>query len=147
MPKVLVIHGPNLNMLGMREPDVYGTKTLDEIDHMLRQDAAEMGLQLEIVQSNHEGEIIEAIQGAYERAQAIIINPAGYTHTSVAIRDALAAVRLPVIEVHLSNLWAREQWRERSVTAPVCVGVIGGFGAVSYLLALRAANSIIEKRA
>jgi len=134
-------------MLGMREPDVYGTKTLDEIDHMLRQDAAEMGLQLEIVQSNHEGEIIEAIQGAYERAQAIIINPAGYTHTSVAIRDALAAVRLPVIEVHLSNLWAREQWRERSVTAPVCVGVIGGFGAVSYLLALRAANSIIEKRA
>jgi len=147
VPKVLVIHGPNLNMLGMREPDVYGTKTLDEIDHMLRQDAAEMGLQLEIVQSNHEGEIIEAIQGAYERAQAIIINPAGYTHTSVAIRDALAAVRLPVIEVHLSNLWAREQWRERSVTAPVCVGVIGGFGAVSYLLALRAANSIIEKRA
>ncbi|MBP8951218.1 MAG: type II 3-dehydroquinate dehydratase [Armatimonadetes bacterium] len=147
MPRVLVIHGPNLNMLGMREPDVYGSKTLDEINKMLEAEAASLGMELRILQSNHEGEIVEAIQRAFNDCQAIVINPAGYTHTSVVIRDAIAAVRLPTIEVHLSNIWAREEWREKSMTASVCVGVVAGFQAMSYVFALRAAHAIIEQEA
>jgi len=146
MPRILIVHGPNLNLLGMREPDIYGSQSLADIDAMLRAEAEKHGTELRIVQSNHEGEIVEAIQKAHDWADAVVINPAGYTHTSVAIRDAIAAVRLPTIEVHLSNIWAREEWRERSVTAPVCVGVIAGFQSQSYLLALRAAISLMEKR-
>ncbi len=134
---VLVIHGPNLNLLGIREPKVYGSHTLEQIDEMLREEAAKMEVELRVVQSNHEGEIVEAIQQALGWAQVIIINPAAYTHTSVAIRDALASVRLPTIEVHLSNLYTREKFRHRSLTAPVCAGIISGFGAHSYLAALR----------
>lgn len=147
MPNVLVVHGPNLNLLGMREPAIYGSNTLEEIDAMLRKEAEGLGIELRIVQSNHEGEIVEAIQDVHDWADALILNPAGYTHTSVVIRDVIAAVRLPTIEVHLSNIWAREQWREKSVTAPVCVGVIAGFEAESYVLALRAAKHLIEQRA
>ncbi len=145
MTKVIVIHGPNLNLLGLREPDVYGTRTLAEINEMIRLHAEKLGLEVTIVQSNHEGELIETIQQADERAEVIIINPAGYTHTSVALRDAIAAVRLPTIEVHLSNIFSREQFRHESVTAGVCRGQISGFGADSYILALYAAKRIAEE--
>ena len=145
MSRVLVIHGPNLNLLGIREPDVYGKRSLADINETIQKEATELGVEVETFQSNHEGEIVEAIQGAFERCQAIIINPAGYTHTSVVIRDAIAAVRLPTIEVHLSNIWAREEWREKSVTAPVCTGVVAGFHTMSYVVALRAAVSIVEQ--
>jgi len=141
---VLVIHGPNLNLLGVREPKVYGSHTLEEINAMIRQEAAALGLEVRIVQSNHEGEIIEAIHSAVERAEVIIINPAGFTHTSVAIRDALAAVRLPAIEVHLSNIFSREQFRHTSLTAPACAGIISGFGVHGYLAALRLAPTLVK---
>lgn len=147
MARILVVHGPNLNLLGMREPHIYGDQTLEAIDRMLAEEAARLGVEVQTVQSNYEGELVEAIHKALDWADAIIINPAGYTHTSVVLRDAIAAVRLPTIEVHLSNIWAREEWRERSVTAPVCVGVIAGFQSTSYLLALRAAKAIVEQRA
>lgn len=141
---ILVIHGPNLNLLGVREPKVYGSHTLEEINAMIRQEAAALGLEVRILQTNHEGEIIEAIHSAVERAEVIIINPAGFTHTSVAIRDALAAVRLPAIEVHLSNIFAREQFRHTSLTAPVCAGIISGFGVHGYLAALRLAPTLAK---
>lgn len=147
MPKILVVHGPNLNLLGVREPHIYGSQTLEDINAMLLTEAGKVGAELRIVQSNYEGELVEHIQKAINWADAIILNPAGYTHTSVVIRDAIVAVRLPTIEVHLSNIWAREEWREKSVTAPVCVGVIAGFQATSYVLALRAALSIVERGA
>ena len=145
MANALVIHGPNLNLLGIREPGIYGSNTLADIDDMLREEAETLGMELRIEQSNHEGEIVEMIHKGYDWADAIILNPAGYTHTSVVIRDAIAAVRLPTIEVHLSNIWAREEWREKSVTAPVCIGVIAGFQAMSYVLALRAAKHLTER--
>ena len=138
MTQVLVIHGPNLNLLGVREPDMYGSRTLAEIDELIKQQAAQLELAVTIIQSNHEGELVEAVQQARDRVHAIIINPAAYTHTSVALRDAIAAVGLPTIEVHLSNVFAREQFRHDSVTAPVCRGQICGFGPASYLLALHA---------
>jgi 3-dehydroquinate dehydratase-2 len=144
--KVLIIHGPNLNLLGVREPEVYGSQTLAEIDEMIREEAAALGAEVRIVQSNHEGALVEAIQGALEWAEAIVINPAAYTHTSVALRDALSAVRLPAIEVHLSNIHAREDFRQRSLTAPACVGVVSGFGAHSYLAALRLAVTVVKPR-
>lgn len=143
MPNILVVHGPNLNLLGIREPDIYGSQTLDDINALLLDEAKKLGAELRIVQSNYEGEIVETIQKALGWAHAIILNPAGYTHTSVVIRDVIAAVRLPAIEVHLSNIWAREEWREKSVTASVCVGVVAGFQSMSYILALRAAISVI----
>jgi 3-dehydroquinate dehydratase II len=143
MPNVLVVHGPNQNLLGIREPDIYGSQTLDDINALLQDEAKKLGAELRIVQSNYEGEIVETIQKALGWAHAIILNPAGYTHTSVVIRDVIAAVRLPTIEVHLSNIWAREEWREKSVTASVCVGVVAGFQAMSYVLALRAAVSVV----
>lgn len=145
MIKVLVIHGPNLNLLGVREPSIYGDQDLETINDLIRQEAETLGLEVRIVQSNHEGQIVEAIHDAMNWAQAIVINPAGYTHTSVTIFDALEAVRLPAIEVHLSNLHAREEFRTRSITARACVGQICGFGAVSYLLALRAAKATVER--
>jgi len=143
MMKVLVIHGPNLNLLGLRETSIYGIKSLEEINDDIRSLAAELRIEVEIIQLNSEGEIINAIQtGDYD---ALIINPAAYTHTSIAIRDALLAVGKPSIEVHLSNIYRREEFRRKSFMADVAVGQISGFGPVSYLLALRAAKSILSK--
>jgi 3-dehydroquinate dehydratase II len=142
MRKVLVIHGPNLNLLGEREPNVYGSVTLEEINKEMNALASELDIELRSAQSNHEGEIVETIQNARHWADVLIINPAAYTHTSVAIRDALAAVSVPAIEVHLSNVHAREGFRQASHVSPVAVGVISGFGKNSYLLALQAANAI-----
>ncbi|MBU5636125.1 type II 3-dehydroquinate dehydratase [Geomonas sp. Red69] len=136
--KILVLHGPNLNLLGVREPGVYGTTTLDGINRALEELATELSLELEIVQSNSEGALVDAIQGAMGECQGILINPAAYTHTSVAIRDAIAATALPAVEVHLSNVHAREPFRSHSFIAPVAVGQICGFGPESYLLGLRA---------
>ena len=136
--KITVIHGPNLNLLGVREPEVYGTVTMAEIDARIGESAAELGVEVECCQHNGEGEIIDTIQRAGVEADGIVINPGGYTHTSVAIHDALKAVPIPAIEVHLSNVQGREEWRQRSMTAPACVGVIAGLGARSYLLAVRA---------
>lgn len=143
--RILVVHGPNLNMLGQREPDTYGAQTLAQIDQMITETAEKLGIEAKIIQSNHEGELVEAIQQALGWADAIVINPAAYTHTSVAIRDALAAVGLPAIEVHLTNVHAREQFRRRSLTAPICRGQISGFGGVGYVLALHAARNIVEE--
>lgn len=141
---VAVIHGPNLNLLGVREPDVYGRVTLEEIDRGIRELAGELGVEVTIAQHNCEGAIIDAIQQAGCEADGIVINPAGYTHTSVAIHDALKAVPIPAIEVHLSNILAREEWRHRSMTALACEGVIGGLGAESYLLAVRGIVALCE---
>jgi len=140
--KVLVIHGPNLNILGQREPEIYGTATLDSINQGLASLAQELSVELKVVQSNHEGEIVSAIQQAMTWADVLVINPAAYSHTSVAIRDAIAGAKIPAIEVHLSNIYAREQFRQHSLVAPVCVGQISGFGARSYGMALRAAAEL-----
>lgn len=145
MANVLVLHGPNLNLLGYREPHMYGDKTLAQINEAIENEAKQLGLEVRIVQSNQEGELVDAIHEAIGWAQAIIINPAGYTHTSVVLRDAIQAVRLPAIEVHLSNISAREEFRHHSVIAPACVGQISGFQWMSYLLALRAAKVLVEK--
>jgi 3-dehydroquinate dehydratase II len=142
--RIAVIHGPNLNLLGLREPEIYGGDDLDRINLKLHELAKRENMELRIVQSNHEGGIVDAIHAALDWAQAIVINPAAYTHTSVAIRDAIAAVRLPTIEVHLSNIYGREEFRHRSVVSPVVVGQISGFGTGSYLLALLAAKWAVE---
>jgi 3-dehydroquinate dehydratase II len=141
---VLVIHGPNLNLLGEREPEIYGRVRLSEIDRRLRELAKELGLEIEIFQSNSEGAIIDRIQQARGRIHALLINPAGYTHTSIAIRDAVLSLEVPVIEVHLSNIYRREPMRRRSTLADVAHGRIMGFGAESYMLALRAARALVE---
>lgn len=138
MKKVLVVHGPNLNLLGVREPGVYGRADLEQINGEMTRRARELGLECEFFQSNCEGELIDAIQGARERMDGIVLNAGAYTHYSIALRDAIAAVCLPCVEVHLSNVHAREEFRHRSVIAPVCSGVIAGFGKTSYLLALQA---------
>jgi 3-dehydroquinate dehydratase-2 len=143
---VLIIHGPNLNLLGTRDPATYGTTTLAEIDAMLLRRAAGRGAAIATMQSNLEGGLVDAIHAARGRFDAIVINPGGYTHTSVAIRDAIEAVALPTIEVHLSNLHAREPFRQTSITAARCVGQICGFGAQSYGLGLDAALDIVERR-
>jgi 3-dehydroquinate dehydratase II len=139
MSRILVLHGPNLNLLGRREPGIYGAVTLEEINHRLQKLAAEHDVELDIMQSNHEGGLIEAIQGAIGRMDALIINAGAYTHTSVALRDAIAAVAIPTIEVHLSNLARRERYRQHSYLTEVAVGQIMGFGADSYVLGLQAA--------
>jgi 3-dehydroquinate dehydratase-2 len=141
--KVLVIHGPNLNLLGRRETDIYGKKSLDNINNNISSLASELGINVRILQLNSEGEIIDAIQKS--DCDALIINPAAYTHTSIAIRDALLAVGKPAIEVHLSNIYKREEFRKKSFMADIAVGQISGFGPESYLLALRAAKSILSK--
>ena len=144
--RLLVIHGPNLNLLGEREPEVYGGTTLEEIDDRIRKRGEELGFAVVTFQSNHEGEIVDKIAEARGSADAIIINPGAYTHTSVAIRDALSAVGLPSIEVHLSNIYSREAFRHTSLVAPVVTGQISGFGANSYLLALEAVALLGESR-
>ncbi len=140
MAKLLVLHGPNLNLLGTREPEIYGPDTLDEIAGRMEDRARELGVEVEIRQSNHEGHLIDWLHEAQaEGARAVILNAAGFTHSSVALLDAVKAISMPVIEVHLSNPQARESFRRRSLIAPAARGIIAGFGALSYLLALDAA--------
>lgn len=143
--KILVLHGPNLNLLGTREPEVYGKTTLADINDAVRTLAAELGIEVDIFQSNGEGGLIDAIHAAVGTCDGILINPAAYTHTSVALRDALAAVAIPTVEVHLSNIQKREEFRSKSHIAPVSVGQIAGFGPDSYLLGLRAIFNHIKK--
>ena len=137
-PHLLVLHGPNLNLLGLREPAVYGTQTLADVNAALEKLAEELGVDVACRQSNHEGELIDWLHEARERFDGVIMNPGGYTHTSVALRDAIASIEKPCVEVHLSNVHAREAFRHTSLTAGVCVGVVMGFGLDSYLLGLRA---------
>lgn len=138
MTKILVINGPNLNLLGLREPEVYGHETLADIVSDLRSFAADREVELSDFQSNSEGELVTAIHGARETVDGIILNPGAYTHYSIAIRDAISGVALPVVETHLSNVHAREPFRKESVVSPVCVGVVAGFGRNSYFVALDA---------
>ena len=138
MLNVLVLHGPNLNLLGTREPDVYGTDTLADIDSQLTALAEELKIMIRIKQSNSEEILIEALHSAREWANGVLFNPGAFTHTSVALRDAIAAIDIPVVEIHLSNIYARESFRRESLLAPVCVGSISGFGSQSYMLGLQA---------
>lgn len=142
-PVIAVIHGPNLNLLGTREPHLYGRTTLREIDDGLKARGAELGVAVETFQSNHEGAIIDRVQQARGKAAGLLVNAGGLTHTSVSLRDAIAAVKLPTIEVHLSNLYAREEFRHRSFLAPVCLGQIAGLGAIGYRLALDALARLV----
>ncbi|MCK4994072.1 MAG: type II 3-dehydroquinate dehydratase [Candidatus Omnitrophica bacterium] len=144
MSKILVIHGPNLNLLGSREPEIYGKETLDGVNEQIKTLASNEGISIEIKQSNHEGEIVDMIGNARDDFDLILINPAAYTHTSVAIRDAISAVGIPAIEVHLSNIYSREEFRHTSLIAPVCHGQVSGFGVHSYILGLQAAIEMLK---
>ncbi|MEL6494266.1 MAG: type II 3-dehydroquinate dehydratase [Cyanobacteria bacterium J06623_7] len=142
---LLVIHGPNLNLLGLREPEIYGAITLAQIDDLLRLDAAKLQVRIDCLQSNHEGVLVDAIHKARSKHQGILINAGAYTHTSVAIRDALSGVALPTVEVHLSNIYTREDFRHHSYIAPIAVGQISGFGADSYRLGLQALVNYLQR--
>jgi 3-dehydroquinate dehydratase II len=146
IPSILVIHGPNLNLLGLREPSIYGSATLKDINDRLQQQATELGALVVCFQSNHEGALIDAIHAAREQRQGIIINAGAYTHTSIALRDAIAGVNIPTVEVHLSNIHRREEFRQHSYLAGVAIGQICGFGADSYYLGLRAIVSHLIDR-
>ena len=135
--KILVIHGPNLNMLGDREIEIYGSTTLKDINRRLEKEGKALGVQIKALQSNHEGEIVDLIGKAKNEYSGILINPAAYTHTSVAIRDALSASSIPAVEVHLSNIYKRESFRQHSMTVPACIGQVSGFGMGSYVLGLQ----------
>lgn len=145
MLKILLIHGPNLNLLGWREPSIYGTVSLDEINARMKKVAAENNAELTVFQSNSEGALVDAIHDARNWADGIVINPGAYSHYSIALRDALSAVKLPTIEVHLSNIHAREEFRHKLVLTPVCVGMICGLGWRSYLYGLQALISVLEE--
>jgi len=142
----LILNGPNLNLLGKREPGVYGKETLHDVEISIRARAKILGVEVECFQSNQEGDLVDQIQKAKGRHDAVILNPGGYTHTSVAIRDAISATQIPTIEVHLSNIYARESFRHHSMIAPVCKGQISGFGTASYLLALEAVLLLIQAK-
>ena len=145
MEKILIIHGPNLNQLGKRERSVYGDTSLDEINIMVVEHCKSIGYDVDTVQSNNEGDIIDAIHGAPGTYAGVVINPGAFTHTSYAVRDAIASVNIPFVEVHLSNIYSREEFRHISVTAPVCAGQISGFGPDSYILGLEALNRLLQK--
>jgi 3-dehydroquinate dehydratase-2 len=142
--KILIINGPNLNLLGKREPDIYGTFTLDEINKHVAALAAELGVDVSFFQSNHEGDLVQKIQDAMGVFQAIVMNPGAYTHTSVALRDAIVSTGIPVVETHISNIYRREEFRKHSYISGVAIGQITGFGLDSYLLALRAAVGFVK---
>lgn len=143
--KILVLHGPNLNLLGSREPDLYGSMRLDEINGKLIELGKELGVEIKCVQSNHEGELIDVLHDARTGADGVVFNPGGYTHTSVAIRDAITAIQIPVIEVHLSNVYAREEFRLVSMISGVCKGKVVGFGWRSYMLGLRGLVDLLKE--
>ena len=144
--KILVLHGPNLNLLGTREPEIYGSMTLEDINMHLIELGKEFGAELKCYQSNHEGALVDALHDAGAWADGVVFNPGGYTHTSVALRDAITAIGIPVIEVHLSNVYAREEFRHHSMLSAVCKGKIAGFGWRSYTLGLRALAEMLEER-
>lgn len=142
---IIVLHGPNLNMLGLREPEIYGSTKLDDINSLLVHEGSKLQVKVSALQSNHEGTLVDAIHQAWGKYQGILINAGAYTHTSVAIRDALSAVKIPTVEVHLSNIYQREEFRHHSYIAPIAIGQISGFGAYSYVLGLQAlVNSLRE---
>ena len=141
MPSILILNGPNLNLLGQRQPEVYGTTTLADVEALCRAEAEALGIALEFMQSNHEGALVDAIHGAVGRHDGLIINAGAYTHTSIALLDAVTSVALPAVEVHLSNVYAREDFRHQSYLARAALGIIAGFGAQSYILALQALNA------
>jgi len=144
--KILVLHGPNLNLLGRREPEIYGRQTLEDVNSSLQRDAREAGAEIECLQSNHEGVLIDRLHRAMDDGTAgILINPGGFTHSSIALRDAIAALSQPVVEVHLSNIHARESFRQHSYIAPVAVGQVSGFGVTSYTLALQGLLAALKK--
>ncbi|HML95249.1 MAG TPA: type II 3-dehydroquinate dehydratase [Thermodesulfobacteriota bacterium] len=145
--RILVIHGPNLNMLGKREPEIYGSSTLDDVNTRLGKEAKELGAEVEFFQSNSEGEIVGRIQAAMDSTDGILINPGGYTHTSVAIRDAILSTGLPVVEAHMSNIYKREDFRQKSYVSAVALGVVSGFGADSYSLGLRGLVNYLKGKA
>ncbi|MFA5074056.1 MAG: type II 3-dehydroquinate dehydratase [Nitrospirota bacterium] len=143
---ILIVHGPNLNLLGKREPDIYGSDTLDDINNRLAELAKDLGVQVSFFQSNHEGELVQKIQDAMGVYHALVINPGAYTHTSVALRDAIAAAGIPTVETHLSNIYRREEFRRHSFLSDIAVGQVTGFGINSYLLALRAAVELCREQ-